>query len=468
MAIEIEILSGARQGQRERFEKSVIAIGRHPMSDLRFDAERDLDVSGRHAELRGVEGKWTLHDSGSTNGTYVNGARVGSEVELHDGDVITFGAHGPRAQLHLNVASEAPARASVPATALRPSAARAPAPTPAPLVTPAEASQTLRRTTGERVKAAVREETRWLKQVLVIGGVALVGGVAIAFWLGHRQSSAERQAFEQLVAQSESASVKLQGELMARGDTLVATEIRRRQDSILASARRAGLSPESASKLTAQLQSAPVQQLALLDFSKISTSNDSAVAFLVSELDGKPYGGTAFGVTASGMLVTNKHNVRSDAGHPASRLAIKFANTNVFLPAHVVRESESDDLALVQLDAAGTYPTVRAVSGAMDAAGVGSPLVVIGFPHSLDLPMDGDVVKTTLEVGTVSKRLPTLLQMDSYAGHGSSGSPVFDGRGQVIGVVWGGPREGQGRIVYAVPGDHLAAFLPPEARGLVH
>ena len=465
MAIEIQILSGAREGQRERFEKSVIAIGRHPMSDLRFDAERDLDVSGRHAELRGVEGRWTLHDMGSTNGTYLNGARVGSEVELHEGDVITFGGEGPRAQVHLNVAADAAAaaapRASTPATALRRSAARPPA------ATPAESLQTLRRTTGERVAAAVREETRWLKQVLVIGGVALVGGVAIAFWLGHRESNKELEKFKQIVAQSESASVKLQGELMARGDTGVATEIRRRQDSLVAAARRAGLSPESASKLTAQLQNTPVQQLALLDFSKISASNDSAVAFLVSELDGKPYGGTAFAVTSSGMLITNKHNVRSDAGHPASRLAVKFANTNVFMPAHVVRESSTDDLALVQLDAAGTYPTVHGVSGAMGAAAVGSPLVVIGFPHSLDLPMDGDVVKTTLEVGTVSKRLPNLLQMDSYAGHGSSGSPVFDEHGEVIGVVWGGPREGQGRIVYAVPGDHLAAFLPPEAKGLV-
>ena len=461
MAIELHILSGAREGQRDRFDKSVVAIGRHPMSDLRFDPERDLDVSGRHAELRGIEGRWTLHDMGSTNGTFVNGVRVESPVELHEGDVITFGGQGPRAKVHLDVAADAPVRASTPATALRPSANRA------PVAEPAEASRTLRRTTGERVAAAVREETRWLKQVLVIGGVALVGGVAIAFWLGHRQSSKELQAIEQLVAQSESASVKLQGELMARGDTVVATEIRRRQDSVVAAARRAGQSPESASLLTAQLQNAPVQQIALLDFSKISATNDSAVAFLVSELDGKPYGGTAFGVTASGMLITNKHNVRSDAGNPASRLAVKFANTNVYLPAHVVRESATDDLALVQLDAAGTYPTVHGVSGTMNAAAVGSPLVVIGFPHALDLPMDGDVVKTTFEVGTVSKRLPNLLQMDSYAGHGSSGSPVFDGRGEVIGVVWGGPREGQGRIVYAVPGDHLAAFLPPEAKGLV-
>lgn len=464
MTIELRILSGAREGQRELFDKSVVSVGRHPMSDLRFDAERDLDVSARHAELRGIDGRWSIHDPGSTNGTFVNGTRVTGDAPLNDGDVISFGNEGPRVELRLNV--PAGAGSAVPATAMRPSAARG-----SSASTPVRANEPVHRSTTERVAIAVREETRWLRQVLAIGVVALVGGVGVAFWLGHRQSRAELDTLERLVAQSESASVKLQGELMRRGDTVAAAEVQRRQDSIAATAHTAAGSPERAAALAARLRETQqrAQGLALLDFSAISASNDSAVAFVVTELDGKPYGGTAFGITSRGMLVTNKHNVRSDAGSPATRIAVKYANTDTYLPAHVVRESADDDLALLQVDAdrAGPFPTVHAVSGSMDAARVGSPLVVIGFPHSLDLPMEGDVVKTTLEVGTVSKRLPNLLQMDSYAGHGSSGSPVFDGLGEVIGVVWGGPREGQGRIVYAVPGDRLAAFLPVEAKGLV-
>jgi hypothetical protein len=59
------------------------------------------------------------------------------------------------------------------------------------------------------------------------------------------------------------------------------------------------------------------------------------------------------------------------------------------------------------------------------------------------------------------------LQIDSYAAHGSSGSPVFSTRGVVVGVVYGGAPEGGGRIVYAVPPDRIAAFIPAEYRSIV-
>jgi S1-C subfamily serine protease len=90
-------------------------------------------------------------------------------------------------------------------------------------------------------------------------------------------------------------------------------------------------------------------------------------------------------------------------------------------------------------------------------------VATIGYPHAVDTPMEGtglDVrARTTTTAGTVSKRLADVLQIDSYAGKGSSGSPVFDVRGYVVGVIYGGEAESQGRIVYAVPAERLAAFL---------
>ena len=98
MTLELRITSGTRAGVRERVDKSVISMGRHPLSDLRFDPQRDLDVSTRHAELRGVDGVWTIHDQQSTNGTFVNGTRVEGQRVLCQGDQITFGANGPRVE----------------------------------------------------------------------------------------------------------------------------------------------------------------------------------------------------------------------------------------------------------------------------------------------------------------------------------------------------------------------------------
>ena len=67
----------------------------------------------------------------------------------------------------------------------------------------------------------------------------------------------------------------------------------------------------------------------------------------------------------------------------------------------------------------------------------------------------------------MSKRLDDVIQLDSYAGHGSSGSPLFDASANVVGVIYGGARESNGRIVYAVPAQRLAAFLAADGAGVL-
>jgi hypothetical protein len=65
----------------------VISIGRAPESDVFLD---DVTVSRRHAEVRhGAEG-WSIRDSGSLNGTYVNRVRV-EDQRLRGGEEIQIG-----------------------------------------------------------------------------------------------------------------------------------------------------------------------------------------------------------------------------------------------------------------------------------------------------------------------------------------------------------------------------------------
>lgn len=51
----------------------------------------DSRVSARHAELRVVEGCWVLTDLRSTNGTWVNGARLVHSAVVGPGDRVCFG-----------------------------------------------------------------------------------------------------------------------------------------------------------------------------------------------------------------------------------------------------------------------------------------------------------------------------------------------------------------------------------------
>jgi pSer/pThr/pTyr-binding forkhead associated (FHA) protein len=67
-----------------------LAVGRDPESDLKL--AWDSNVSRLHAVLERLAGSWTVADEElSTNGTFLNEARVRGRRRLHDRDVLRFG-----------------------------------------------------------------------------------------------------------------------------------------------------------------------------------------------------------------------------------------------------------------------------------------------------------------------------------------------------------------------------------------
>lgn len=84
--------ASGRPAERISLTREPVVIGRLSSNDVILS---DSNVSRRHAELRKVEGRWTLIDLGSTNGTMVNGKLI-KESPLSDGDELTFGASALR------------------------------------------------------------------------------------------------------------------------------------------------------------------------------------------------------------------------------------------------------------------------------------------------------------------------------------------------------------------------------------
>jgi FhaA, N-terminal domain/FHA domain len=74
-------------GRDMTLDRSVTVIGRSSTCDIVVD---DPNVSRRHAEIRRIGEGYSLVDLSSTNGTEVNGQRVG-ETSLMNGDVIGVG-----------------------------------------------------------------------------------------------------------------------------------------------------------------------------------------------------------------------------------------------------------------------------------------------------------------------------------------------------------------------------------------
>ena len=496
MTITLRVLSGALVGRVLALDKSILLAGRHPMCDLRFDAERDRDVSTRHAELRALGDSWVIRDLGSTNGTYVNGERLTGERAIGVGDAIGFGEFGPRVDVvaltpPIAAVETAPWGGAQPAQVMAQQAAGAAGGAGAPDASghrvrrtipsgerPAERAATGRRhpTTGERVAQAVRESTRGLR-ILVAASLALVLVVAAAaFWMTRRGDAERRAEIDALLRRNDSLTMAFEREMTRVAGTVKGL------DSALAAARvegdsmRARLararSAEEIAALTAQLKRLESQRARLvsvgqLDNSAIAAANGPAVAFLAVKMpDETMFTGTAFGISTDGLLVTNRHLVKDvSSGELAKEMLVKFNGSRQWLPVRLVQLVDGDDLALLQIEGRGPWPAVRGIASA--AATVGAPTVLLGFPLGIDTPMEGRGIddftaSATLGTATVSKVLPDVVQLDAYAGEGSSGTPVFDRDGRVAGVVDGGARASGGRIVYAVPAERLRRALPAD------
>ncbi|HEY2792368.1 MAG TPA: FHA domain-containing protein [Micromonosporaceae bacterium] len=82
------VAHGPNAGARFLLDRDTTTAGRHPDSDIFLD---DITVSRQHAQFqRGADGSFTIVDSGSLNGVYVNRQRVHT-TSLQDGDEVQIG-----------------------------------------------------------------------------------------------------------------------------------------------------------------------------------------------------------------------------------------------------------------------------------------------------------------------------------------------------------------------------------------
>jgi len=86
-AAMLVVKRGPNAGTRFLLSRDATSAGRHPESDIFLD---DITVSRRHAEIRRTGDGYSIADTGSLNGTYVNKMRV-EEAPLSSGDEIQIG-----------------------------------------------------------------------------------------------------------------------------------------------------------------------------------------------------------------------------------------------------------------------------------------------------------------------------------------------------------------------------------------
>jgi len=167
-------------------------------------------------------------------------------------------------------------------------------------------------------------------------------------------------------------------------------------------------------------------------------------------------GGTGFFLSADGMIATNAHVV-----HGARVLEVHTYDGRVLREVELLAEDTGNDLALLLVRV--TTPAVVAPLADSDRVTVGERVVSIGNPLGLDY---------TLTDGIVSARRMwesrPMIQMSAPVSPGNSGGPLFNLRGEVIGVttaragsVWNGAEN----LNLAVPSNLVRRLIQPHYPG---
>lgn len=154
--------------------------------------------------------------------------------------------------------------------------------------------------------------------------------------------------------------------------------------------------------------------------------------------------GTGFVVDAS-LIVTALHLIRD-----AKAIQVTLHDGRVFRDIEVVADDRRHDLALLRI--VGSPADLVALPLAEpDSVAIGAPVFAIGNPDHLDYSISTGIVGSVRQLhGT------RLIQTQAPVSFGSSGGPVIDEAGRVVGVVTHGKGQGQN---LAVALEHLLPML---------
>ena len=160
--------------------------------------------------------------------------------------------------------------------------------------------------------------------------------------------------------------------------------------------------------------------------------------------------GSGFLLGPEGYVVSNHHVVKD-----AQWIQVRLADGRVF-DAELVGSDPDTDLALLRVVDGTDLPSV--VLGDSDRLEVGDWVVAIGNPFGLDRSVSHGLISAKERVLGVGP-LDDFIQTDALINPGNSGGPLFNMRGEVVGVNSAVISNAQG-IGFAVPINMLKDLLP--------
>ncbi|MDF2877618.1 MAG: copper amine oxidase, partial [Clostridia bacterium] len=147
---------------------------------------------------------------------------------------------------------------------------------------------------------------------------------------------------------------------------------------------------------------------------------ENTIAFIENEMvDGDQSFGSGFFISSDGQLVTNYHVIAN-----AKKLSISLGKDKIYTDISIIGYDVMNDLATLKINSQDSFPFCKL--GDSNSVQLGDSIVVMGNPMGL---------RNTLSTGIISSlKQKGLIQITAPISVGSSGSPLFNMYGEVIGV----------------------------------
>jgi tetratricopeptide (TPR) repeat protein len=165
--------------------------------------------------------------------------------------------------------------------------------------------------------------------------------------------------------------------------------------------------------------------------------------------------GSGFGISEDGHVITNRHVLEG-----ANRAEVKIADRKVFNVKKIVGEDEDGDLIRVSTDIPRNI--MRPLSLSTSLPEIGERVMVIGSPLGLERTVTDGIVSAIRETLIFGGK---VVQISAPISPGSSGSPVINMRGEVIGVATFQISEGQ-NLNFVIPSERVTKLKPVKEKSI--
>jgi serine protease Do len=154
--------------------------------------------------------------------------------------------------------------------------------------------------------------------------------------------------------------------------------------------------------------------------------------------------GSGLIVSADGAILTNQHVVDD-----AEKITVSVPGRKRKYPARLIGSDRQTDVALLRIDPDPEHP-FAAAKLSPDPVHVGQWVLAIGNPYGLDGTVSLGIVSAKGRNLEIPDLLNDFIQTDALIDRGSSGGPLVDLDGRVVGI----NSRGQGRgIGFTIPID---------------